>query len=479
MSVWNFVCHGARRYADVVFFTMVALFLLVGGLPNAHSSPVSDDRTGLPIGSELDDDAISNPREVFHSEAIRGRKSYLSNLGNLAFNTPYTLGEAAQKAHISCASCHVNGASNPKLFIPGLSTRPGTFDTTNSLFNPKTDNGVLDPVTIPSLRGARLLAPYGHDGRTASLRDFVRNVIVNEFAGTEPSSQVLDAIVAYIEDIDFLPNPSLDKTGSLTPSANPSQQRGEALFRKPFPHDSSMSCAGCHMPSAAFVDHRQHDIGSGGLYKTPTLVNADFSAPYFHDGRFDSYPQVIDYFNRVYDLALNAQDRADMAAYLTAIGDGVRPEYHLTGTNVLEDIDGFAGVLDIAISSHDTQVIAFTVRSVSDLLQDLADRYPDPKSHEISGGVNERALARATIAALMQTLHRVDLDAAAGRFGEAAGDYLVYRKLTFATAPMALHAAEPWSLFTPAHHDTHAAVRQPADATIATEAASEISAPNR
>jgi hypothetical protein len=117
---------------------------------------------------------------------------------------------------------------------------------------------------------------------------------------------------------------------------------------------------------------------------------------------------VIDYFNRVYDLALNAQDRADMAAYLTAVGNGVRPEYHLTGTNVLDDINGFASVLDIAISSHDTQVVAFTVRSVNALLQDLAERYPDPKDHENSGGAHERALARATIAALTQTLHRAD-----------------------------------------------------------------------
>jgi cytochrome c553 len=462
---WNFICRTAQ-HGGAVFFTMVALLLCVGLWSNARPSPVTDNRTGLPVGSELDDDAVKNPREVFHSEAVRGRKSYLSNLGNLAFNTPYTLGEAAQKAHISCASCHVNGASNPKLFIPGLSTRPGNFDTTNSLFNPKTDNGVLDPVTIPSLRGARLLAPYGHDGRTASLRDFVRNVIVNEFAGTEPSSQILDAIVVYIEDIDFLPNPSLDKTGGLTPSASTSQQRGEALFRKPFPHDSSMSCAGCHVPSAAFVDHRQHDVGSGGLYKTPTLINADFSAPYFHDGRFDNYAQVIEYFNRVYDLAWNAQDRADMQAYLAAIGDGVRPEYHLTGTNVLDDINGYASVLDIAISSHDMQVVAFTVRSVNDLLQDLAERYPDPANQEISGGAHERALARATIAALMQTLHRVDLDVAAGRFGEAAGDYLAYRKLTFATAPLALQAAEPWSLFSPAPHDTHAAVRQTSNAAV-------------
>jgi hypothetical protein len=183
-------------------FALAAMLFLFGLVPVAVPFPVSDDQTGLPIGSDLDEDAIINPREVFHSEAIGGHRSYLSNLGNLAFNSPGILGDAARKAHVSCGTCHVNGASNPRLIIPGLSTRPGNFDTTNALFNPKTDNGVLDPLTIPSLRGARFLAPYGHDGRTASLRDFVHNVIVNEFAGPAPSSQILDAIVVYIEDID-------------------------------------------------------------------------------------------------------------------------------------------------------------------------------------------------------------------------------------------------------------------------------------
>jgi hypothetical protein len=446
-----------RRGGSGAAFALAALLFLLGMAPDARPFPVGDGRTGLPIGSELDEDAIANPREVFHSESTRGHRSYFSNLGNLAFNSSYILGDAAQKAGISCGTCHVNGASNPKLFIPGLSTHPGNFDTTNSLFNPRTDNGVLDPLTIPSLRGARFLAPYGHDGRMASLRDFVRNVIVNEFAGSEPSAQLLDAIVVYIEDIDFLPNPRLETTGRLVLSADPAQQRGEALFSKPFPHDPSMSCAGCHVPSAAFVDHRQHDVGSGGFYKTPTLLNADFNGPYFHDGRFDSYGDVIDHFNRVFDLGLTAQDRSDLAAYLTAIGDGVRPEYHLMGTNVLSDIGGFASVLDIAISRHDTEVVSLAVRSVSGLLQDLADHYPDPTGSEISGGVRERTQARATLAALTEILHRIELDVAAARFGEAAAEYLNYRKLTSAAAPLALQTAEPWSLFNPTLHAAHQA----------------------
>jgi Di-haem cytochrome c peroxidase len=439
----------------------LAVLLLSFGLGwDVHALPASDSSTGLPIGSDLDADAVENPREIFHSEAMRGHRSYLSNLGNLAFNSPYILGAAAQKAHMSCGTCHVNGASNPKLFIPGLSTRPGNFDTTSSLFNPKADNGALDPVTIPSLRGARYLAPYGHDGRTNSLPDFVRNVIVNEFAGAPPSQQILDAIVVYIEDIDFLPNPSLDAAGRLKQTASASQRHGKALFAQPFPHDPSLSCAGCHLPSAAFVDHRQHDIGSGGLYKTPTLVNANFNGPYFHDGRFDNYGQVIEHFDRVFGLGLTEQDRVDLEAYLETIGDGVRPSYHLTGNNVLADIDGFASVLDISIATRDTEVIKLSVHSVTDQLLDLADHYPDSSNGEVSGGSGERKLARDTIVRLIEILHQVDRDTAAGRFDAAAAGYQSYRKLTFAAAPLALQTAEAWSLFNPTVHDAHQAIRR-------------------
>ncbi|WGS18090.1 MULTISPECIES: hypothetical protein [unclassified Bradyrhizobium] len=202
--------------------------------------PVDGDQTALPINTELNEDALDRPREVFRSE-ISGGKSNLVNLGNLAFSSPSILGDVARQASISCGTCHVNGAGNARFFMPKMSTRPGNFDTSGPLFNPKADNGLLDPVQIPSLRGARYLAPYGADGRTASLRDFVRNVIVNEFAGPEPAPVIVDAIVAYLQDIDFLPNPSLGPGGRLVGKISESERRGEALFSKPFPHDPSMS----------------------------------------------------------------------------------------------------------------------------------------------------------------------------------------------------------------------------------------------
>src|SRR5215468_8644131 len=352
----------------------VAALALVLAMPLQHSGsfPLGGDQTVLPPGTELNEDALARPREVFRSEAVGGRKSYLVNLGDLAFNSPAILGGVARRAAMSCGTCHVNGASNPKLFIPGMSTRPGNFDTTSLSFNPKAFNSLLDPIRIPSLRGARYLGPYGHDGRMASLRDFVRNVIVNEFAGPEPAPAILDALVAYIQDIDFLPNPRLSPGGRLASQASEAERRGEALFFKPFRRQANLSCAGCHVPTAAFVDHLQHDVGSGKLVKTPTLLNANFNAPYFHDGRFSSYDQVVEHFDGIFDLGLSARDKQDLVAYLNAVGDADRP-FDKDGVAIrMKEISDFASVLEVAIPARDTAIVSLAATAVGAELRELA-----------------------------------------------------------------------------------------------------------
>jgi cytochrome c peroxidase len=452
-------CRVRRRRipysAPLLAASTTAALLLFAETPHAPAFPVHGQQTVLPVGTELNEDALSQPREIFKSEAIGGAKSYLVNFGDLAFSSPTILGGVARQAGISCSTCHVNGASNPKLYIPGLSTRPGTFDTTGGLFNGKADNHALDPVTIPSLRGARYLAPYGHDGRIASLRDFIRNVIVNEFAGPEPSPAVLDAIVVYVQDIDFLPNSSVGPGGRLTVQASASERRGEALFAKPFPHDTGLSCASCHAPSAAFVDHRQHDVGSDGLYKTPTLLNADFNAPYFHDGRYDTYNQVVAHFDRVFDLGLSPEDQRDLVAYLTAVGDGARPYENDGVAAELKEISDFASTLDTAIPAHYKDVIALAVNTVGPELRELTEAFPDAKDTSVSGGQQERALARMALKELVLGLRRIDLAAAEDRFDEAATEYRNFRKLMASAVPMVLTSAQPWSLFNPAIREAH------------------------
>src|SRR5260370_3968404 len=92
-------------------------------------------------------------------------------LGDLLFHSPAVLGPKAEAMGMSCHTCHPNGSTHPTLFLPGLSDHPGNLDLSTSFFRKGADNGIADYVNIPSLRGARFTAPYGHHGRTASLSE--------------------------------------------------------------------------------------------------------------------------------------------------------------------------------------------------------------------------------------------------------------------------------------------------------------------
>jgi Di-haem cytochrome c peroxidase len=429
-----------------------ALLLAATSLSSLQAFPIHGSQTVLPDGSELNEDALQKPREIFKSEAAG--KSYLINLGDLAFSSPNMLGDVARRAGVSCSTCHVNGASNSAFFIPGLSTRHGNLDTTGAIFNPPADDHVLNPLTIPSLRGARFLGPYGHDGRQPSLRMFVRNVIVDEFGGAEPSAPILDAMLAYIEDIEFLPNSRVTSEGRLTGRSSVSARRGEALFVKPFPHDPALSCAACHAPADHFVDHRKHDVGSGGAFKTPTLINANSNAPYFHDGRFSTYEEVVRYFDQKFSLGLSAANRNDLIAYLTAVGDGERDEEPDSIEAWLKEIDDFASVLTTAIPAHDNQIISFAVDTVGTELRELTEHFPDHKDPTVTGGSAERRHARQSLKEVVLSLRRIGLAGSANDFEAAMLEYSNYRHLIQNAVPD-MKRAEPWSLFDSKVHELH------------------------
>src|SRR6478736_5265282 len=82
-----------------IAFAALALLLVPW---RTDAFPLNGDQTVLPAGTELYEEMLARPRELFHSEAIGGRKSSLSNLGDLAFNSPAILGGKARQAEISC-----------------------------------------------------------------------------------------------------------------------------------------------------------------------------------------------------------------------------------------------------------------------------------------------------------------------------------------------------------------------------------------
>lgn len=438
-----------RRFANASSVILLLVFLA-----QAQAGEFLGDGGLLPAGTELGDEVLAKPREVFKSEQIHGRKPYAVILGDIVFNSPLIFGGVARQIGLSCDTCHVNGASNPRLYIPGMSNRFGNFDTTGPLFNPHSNNGVIDPVTPPSLRGARYLWPYGHDGRLPSLRDFVHTVIVSEFSGPEPSPELVEALVTYILDIDFLPNRRLGQGGKLIGAMSDSERRGEILFYKPFKNDPGTSCATCHIPSSAFIDHLTHDVGSDGNFKTPTLLNVDFNAPYFHDGRYGTLEEVIVHFDRMFYLGLSEEDREDLVAYVKAIGGGEQP-YVSDGVDLrLKEMHDFLSVLDTAIPEKNKVVVSLTIDAVGRELREFMEMYPDHKDTTVNGGRQERATARAVLKDLALDLRPVASAAEDGRFEDAGTALSSYRAHLAAAVP-ALKAAVPWSLFSPETHDAH------------------------
>ncbi|MGH6726456.1 MAG: cytochrome c peroxidase [Pseudolabrys sp.] len=450
-----------RAYAPVLAATCLAALAL--GIGIAGSTPITTKEGVLPPGTELNEEPLNQPNELFYSELAGGKRSYLLNLGDLLFSSPNIFGGVARQAGMSCETCHQQGSNNPKLFIPGLSSRPGTFDVTNRLFNAKADNGVLDAVTPPSLRGAKYLAPYAHDGRVPTLREFIRNAIVNEFAGPEPSAQIVDALEDYIKEIAFLPNPKLVAGGGLSEKASEAAHRGEALFNRPFPQDAAMSCASCHQPSGVFVDHKVHDVGTGGWFKTPTLINANFNAPYFHDGRLDSYAEVVGYFDRHFDLGLSEGERTDLVAYLDAVGDAKEPTVRNTVEAKLDEIAQFVSVLDTAIPERNKEIIGLTVDAVGNEWRELAEAFPGRADTSVSGGLAERRRASGAAKDMVLTLRRIAMAAEADDSAGAALAYADYRG-QLAAAASNVKQAEAWSLFNPSVRAAHfKALRQLAE----------------
>lgn len=403
---------------------------------SAASQEILSDDGVLPSGSDLGHLRLREPRQILHTEAAGSEQSYIVALGNLAFSSPLIMGPVARDAGISCASCHNSGEISRRFFIAGSSSYHGSADVTSALFNPRFDDGLDNPVDIPSLRGVALTAPYGHDGRFTSLREFTRNVIVNEFAGAEPAPVILDALVEYQRQLAFLPNPKLDRRGRLEDTADAAARRGQALFRTPFAQMDGRSCASCHIPSAQFTDGQQHDVGTSRSLETPTLLNANFTAPYFADGSAQDYEEVVEHFDRFYDLDLGSAARSDLVAYLEAVGHGESPFVDKDFAFDLAEVMVFASTLGRTIMDRDASLLSLTIATINGELRSIREKWYRPESRA----------TRAVIANWVLQLRRVERYATQGDWIAARGALSEWYRLVERTK-QDVAAAESRSLY--------------------------------
>jgi cytochrome c peroxidase len=120
---------------------------------------------------------------------------------------------------------------------------------------------------------------------------------------------------------DFPPAPKLNRLGRLKPSlATESELRGEKLFF------GKAQCATCH-PAPFYLDDKMHDLklqeflqepGDGPI-KTFTLRGIKDSPPYLHDGRCLTLEDTVEFFNLVFELRLNSEEKTDIVAFMRCL----------------------------------------------------------------------------------------------------------------------------------------------------------------
>jgi len=388
----------------------------------------------LPPGSNINKQ-LPRPRQILNM-AVRGvdeRDTVLIALGDMAFDSPLILGDPARSLGISCNTCHNKSLTNPNLFIPGISHRAGGMDVSNSFFAPHANNGHFDPLDIPDLSGIRFTAPYGRNGRFESLREFARNVIVNEFNGPEPDPMLLDGLVAYMFEFDFRPNPSLDRDGTLSGAASAAAHRGRKIFNRPFAQMSDASCASCHVPGSNFVDHRRHDLGTvanaeayarDGALDTPTLLGIAYTAPYFHDGSQPTLRAVNDWFNTSFGLGLSSAEIDDLTAYVHTVGSGIDPFEDTTFTleAEMEEFSFFLSAYEFLSKRNKTDLLTATFGTIALEIRahkwDLQDWTHMPVLDRLAGLMDEAAAA----------LQRGDRQRVRALVGEYRKTYQKHRK---------------------------------------------------
>jgi cytochrome c peroxidase len=90
--------------------------------------------------------------------------------------------------------------------------------------------------------------------------------------------------------------------------------RGRALFAR-----ADVGCAGCHA-GPAFTDGQRYALFEG-RYDTPTLRGVAVTAPYLHDGRYETLGALLDDLGgQMGDTrGLSADEKRDLEAYLRSL----------------------------------------------------------------------------------------------------------------------------------------------------------------
>lgn len=285
-------------------------------------------------------------------------------LGRLLFYDPILSGDNTQ----SCGTCHepARAFSDDRRFSIGIDLIEGNRNA-------------------PTIINAAWLKAAFWDGRAASLEEQALGPVANPiemheswvnvvaeiqshpnypelfgqaFGTDQITRELVVKAIAQFERTLISSNSKYDQwLATRDPQGagfSASAERGLQLF-----DSEAADCFHCHQINALVTDHSFHNIGLDstftgvdlglgdvtgnpndfGKFKTPTLRNVEYTAPYMHDGRFATLEDVVEHYNfgghasltldplmrkQGVGLQLTDQQRADLVEFLKTLSD---PDY--------------------------------------------------------------------------------------------------------------------------------------------------------
>jgi cytochrome c peroxidase len=204
--------------------------------------------------------------------------------------------------------------------------------------------------------------------KLSEIEDY-RDQFTRAFGSDEITSEKISLALEQFMNSIISVNSKYDKYLAGEAELSESEERGRQLFfteyNQFFPEQSGADCAHCHsgnnfendlyMNNGLDGDGEFADFGrekatkdpkDKGKFKVTSLRNIELTAPYMHDGRFETLEEVVDHYNdglkpsatldpaleqtRATGLMLTETDKKDLVAFLKTLTDvslTTNPEY--------------------------------------------------------------------------------------------------------------------------------------------------------
>jgi cytochrome c peroxidase len=288
-------------------------------------------------------------------------------VGRMLFYDPLLSRDRSQ----SCANCHlqVNGFSDSDRFSIGVEGLPGKRQAmsvfnlawhSNEFFWDGRATLLRDQALLPIQDPLEMNETLANVINKLSNSQDYKDQFSRAFGSAEVTAEKMALAMEQFMLSVVSSNSKYDRYLAGEVELTESEERGRQLFETEynpfFPQFSGADCAHCHggsnfendqyMNNGLDTDDMMTDIGreavtqnpmDRGKFKVPSLRNIELTAPYMHDGRFQTLEEVIDHYNEGIKMSSTAdptvintmesglfltdQDKIDLINFLKTLTD--------------------------------------------------------------------------------------------------------------------------------------------------------------